>query len=254
MSPLTKNNLVIKFKELGLESNDIVLVHSSFKSFGGVEGGPQTVIDSILEIIGNSGTLIVPTFNFDFCEKDPVFDIINTPSKMGVITELVRNNPNSKRTKDPVYSFSIIGKYANELYKNDVENSYGNNSIFAKLREFNGKIMIVGLSYTNSMTFFHHIEEMQKVEYRFPKEFHGKFINEKREEHHCSITFRVRDINKGVRTELDRMGKILEKENIVKVKKIGKATVKLMNANTVFARTVNELNKNSDILHVIDFD
>ena len=254
MNPLTKDNLISEFKELGLEPNDIVLVHSSFKSFGGVEGGPQTVIDSILEIIGNSGTLIVPTFNFDFCEKDPVFDIINTPSKMGIITELVRNNPNSIRTKDPVYSFSILGKYAKELSQNYVDDSYGKNSIFAKLREFNGKIMIIGLPYTNSMTFFHHVEEMQEVEYRFTKEFHGKYINKEREEEHCRISFRVRDLNRGIKTELDRMGKILENESIVKVKKIGKAVVRIMNASKVFDRTIKELNKNPDILHIIDYD
>ncbi|MBA7555354.1 hypothetical protein ES705_48015 [subsurface metagenome] len=44
--------LVNGVKELGLEKGDVVLVHSSFKSFGGVEGGPQTVIDALLEVLG----------------------------------------------------------------------------------------------------------------------------------------------------------------------------------------------------------
>jgi aminoglycoside 3-N-acetyltransferase len=50
--------LVNGVKELGLEKGDVVLVHSSFKSFGGVEGGPQTVIDALLEVLGEEGTLV----------------------------------------------------------------------------------------------------------------------------------------------------------------------------------------------------
>ena len=53
--------LISEFKDLGLEKGDVVLVHSSYKSFGGVEGGPQTVIDALLSILGEEGTLIVPT-------------------------------------------------------------------------------------------------------------------------------------------------------------------------------------------------
>ena len=46
---LTFNDLILAFSELGVEAGDILLVHSSYKSFGGVEGGPQTVIDSLLD-------------------------------------------------------------------------------------------------------------------------------------------------------------------------------------------------------------
>ena len=60
------DKLVFEFKRIGLSTGDTVLVHSSFKSFGGVEGGPQTVIDALKQVLGVKGTLIVPRFNFDF--------------------------------------------------------------------------------------------------------------------------------------------------------------------------------------------
>ena len=152
------DELVLNFRELGLAKGDVLLVHSSYKSFGGVEGGPQTVIDALKFILSEEGTLIVPTFNYDFCEGVS-YDVKKTPSKMGIISELVRTDLNSKRTFDPVFSFSILGKYRDYLANLRYEHSFGPNSVFAKLRELNAKIMIIGLSYNESVTFFHHIRE-----------------------------------------------------------------------------------------------
>jgi len=240
------NDLVVGFKKLGLKQKDIVLVHSSFKSFGGVMGGPQTVIDALCYVITDMGTLIVPTFNFNFCEGEP-FDVMNTPSQMGVITELVRKNPNSKRTLHPVYSFSIMGKLRDTLSNLNYESSYGKDSIFAKLRDLDGKIMIIGLPYNKSMTFFHHIEEMEGCDYRYFKEFKGQITDYRDTKEGKAIIF-VRDLERGVITQVDKMGKILEKEKIVSIQKIGNSVVRLMKVNDVYKRTVQEMKKNPHIL------
>jgi aminoglycoside 3-N-acetyltransferase len=245
-------DLVNDFVELGLEKDDVILVYSSFASFGGVLGGPQIVIDALLDILGKNGTLIVPTFNFSFSNNKSIFDIKNTPSEMGIISEFVRKTNQSKRTIDPVYSFSILGKLKETLSSISYLNSYGKNSMFAKLREYNAKILMIGLSYTESMTFFHHVEEMQKVDYRYTKEFHGQFVNESGIISPCRISFRVRNLELGVKAEANRMGIILENEKISKIKKIGNSIVKLMNVNEVYDRTIKELKKNPHILYKIN--
>lgn len=239
--------LVLNFQKMGLTSGDIVLVHSSYKSFGGVKGGPQTVIDAIKSIITNEGTLIVPTFNYDFCDGKQ-YDIKKTPSKMGIISEIIRINSDSKRTIDPVFSFSVIGKYRDYLTNLKSVHSFGPNSIFAKLRELDAKIMIIGLSYNKSMTFFHHIEEIVGCDYRYFKEFNGTIINYNNVKQDGKIILFVRDIKRGVENAVDEMGIILEKEGIVKNRVIGKSQIKVMNANDVFKRTVKELKKNPHIL------
>ena len=60
--------LVEGFHELGVAEEDTLLVHSSYKSFGPVDGGPQTVIRALETALGTDkdGTLIMPTFNFEF--------------------------------------------------------------------------------------------------------------------------------------------------------------------------------------------
>ena len=74
----------------------------------------------------------------------------------------LRKNPNSTRTKDPVYSFSIMGNLKEKLGNLDYDSCYGKDSMFAQLRKYNGKILIIGLAYNDSMTFFHHVEELER--------------------------------------------------------------------------------------------
>ncbi len=247
---LTFEELVKEFQILGVEAGDVLLVHSSYKSFGGVDGGPQTIIDALLEVLGNEGTLIMPAFNFDFCKGEP-WDVNETPSHMGIITELVRKDPRSRRVFHPIYSFSIIGKYAEFLTKNRYKSSYERNSVFGKLRELDGKIMVIGLSYNDSMTFFHHVEELEGVDYRYLKTFTGMVTDENGNTREDSFQMLVRDIEKGVETMVDPMGNLAEQNGVIQGRKIGEADVKLMKANEVYEFTVREMRKDPRLLYEV---
>ena len=161
-------DLISGFEEVGLTPGDVVLVHSSYLSFGElneIKGGPQTVINALLTLLTEEGTLIMPTFNFQFCndynEKgEGFFDLDKTPSRMGTLTNLVRKMPNAKRTVNPIYSVAIVGKLSNQLSKINDKNVFGKNSIFGKLHQLNGKIMIIGLSWNEGWT-LHIISKIQ---------------------------------------------------------------------------------------------
>jgi len=247
---LTINKLVHEIESLGLEKGDTLLVHSSYKSFGGVEGGPQAVIDALLEVLGNRGTLIMPTFNFDFCKGKP-WDVRSTPSHMGAITNMVREHPEAKRVFHPIYSFAILGKHAGTLTSEKYKSSFEKKSLFGKLRELDGKILIVGLSYTNSMTFFHHVEENEGVDYRYMKNFTGMVTNELGETSEDTFSMLVRDIEMGVETEVDPMGALMEEAGIVSIRKIGDAIVKLMKADDVYVFTAREMRRDPRLLYEI---
>lgn len=248
---LTFAQLVSEFRALGLCAGDVLLVHSSYKSFGGVEGGPPTVIDALLEVLGPEGTLIMPTFNFDFTKGKP-WDVRSTPSQMGVLTELVRTDPRAKRVFHPIYSFAVIGKYADYLSGLRYKSSYERNSVFGKLRDLDGKIMVIGLSYTNSMTFFHHVEQMEGVDYRFLKQFTGQVTDENGNTYTDTFEMLVRDIDRGVVTEVNPMGALMEQAGIVKIRKIGEADVKLMKANEVYAFTAREMKRDPHLLYYVE--
>src|SRR5215207_5187496 len=248
---LTFEKLVEGFRELGVEDGDTLLVHSSYKSFGEVDGGPETVVRALEVALGADGTLIMPTFNFDFNKGVP-WDVRKTRSKMGALTEVVRMDPRAKRVFHPFYSFSILGKHAEMLGGLRYKSAYERSSVFGKLRDLDGKILVIGLSYNNSMTFFHHIEQMEGVEYRFLKQFTGEVTDEDGKTYTDTFEMLVRDMDKGVITEVNPMGKLMEQAGVIRSTKLGEADVKLMKANEVYEFTAREMKRDPYLLYYIE--
>lgn len=247
---LHKEDIVAKLAELGVCTGDMLLVHSAFNSFGPVIGGPQIVIDALSEAVGKDGTLVMPTFNFDFGKGVP-YDRKNTPSKMGAIGELTRINPHATRIHHPMYSFAVLGKLAPELSLLKNVSAYGTDSLFGELYRRRGKILILGLSYNNSMTFFHHVEEMTGCNYRYMKSFTGDIIYEDGTTKKETYTMFVRDIDAGVHTMVDPAGEKLDQLGLVNKIKIGNCDAKLLKAQDVFNASQIIVKEESYLLHRI---
>jgi aminoglycoside 3-N-acetyltransferase len=231
----------------GLEEGDTVLIHSSMRrtlrhliSLGS-KPEPGLIVDSLLEQIGNSGTLLFPLFNFEFPDTK-YFSINHTPSQMGVLTEFVRKNYSGVRTGHPIYSFYAIGANAPEFSGIDNKSGYGIDSPFARLRQLAGKIGIVDLDDQNSMTSYHHVEEMLSVDYRYFKDFSGEYVNSSSESSEKTYSLFVRDINRGVTTDVNRMGEILWNEGLYKGFREGIGNgLRTIDAQALFDRTSIEI-------------
>ena len=240
---ITKQFLMDEFRSLGMSEGDTIFVHSSYSSLGrapgGVEGGPQTVNEAILEVVGREGTLIQPTFNYDFLKGVP-WDIRTTPSQMGVLTELLRTDPRAKRMFHPIYSMAAIGKHAQELAAHRSTDCFGETTIFKKFRDWDAKILILGLIYSKSITFLHHCEQAAEVNYRFLKEFPGTAIDSDGKPHEVTYTMLVRDVDRGVVLDFEPIGALLDSQ-VVNMKKIGLGDVRLMKCNDVFRVAVKAL-------------
>ncbi|MEE9288441.1 MAG: AAC(3) family N-acetyltransferase [Bacteroidota bacterium] len=121
-------NLVSAFGQTEVKNGDTIMVHSSYKSLGGVEGGAETVIDAFLELVGPDGSVIFPTFNFQSWTETHYFDIKETPSAMGIIGELARQRKAAIRTPHPIYSFAVLGNGKEEFLTCDDKEAFGDNS------------------------------------------------------------------------------------------------------------------------------
>ena len=203
--------LASNWNRCGIDKGDVLLVHSSLKRLlstiendHGVSMSPEDIYRSLLEALGENGTLILPLFNFDF-PKTSFFDIRNTPSQMGTLSEIGRTDKRSVRTGHPIYSFSVIGKRASEFGSIDNYSGYGPDSPFAKLRALDGKIAIIGLDDQFSMTSYHFVEEQNQVDYRYLKEFNGTYVDGDGEESIKKYAIYVRDLERGVTTDVNRM-------------------------------------------------
>lgn len=214
--------LVQNWNRSGLKEGDLVLVHSSLKrllfklkdEFGELIS-PKLIYDSLIKTLGENGTLILPLYNFDF-PNTKYFNFNETPSQMGALTEIGRNQTNAVRTGHPIYSFSVIGKLSNEFEGINNKSGYGKDSPFAKIKELNGKIAIIGLTDQNSMTSYHFVEEQNLVDYRYFKDFTGKYIDKNGNESIKTYSLFVRDLERGVKTDVNRMMDYLWKINAYK--------------------------------------
>src|ERR1700689_413341 len=105
------NQLLDDWHQAGLVAGDTVLIHRILKRTlaQSAQRGQQLTAESVLESFiaagGPTGPLLFPLFNFDFCQGKP-FDIRQTPSQMGLLTELARRHPDAVRTGNPTYSFA----------------------------------------------------------------------------------------------------------------------------------------------------
>ncbi len=210
--------LTNEWKEAGIQEGDVVLLHSNIKrTFKrylklGVRLTPQDILQSFINAVGSSGTLLLPLFNFDFTSGIP-FSINNTPSKMGALTEAARMHQLSVRTGHPIYSFAVIGSKSKQFSNIDNISGYGHDSPFALLRELNGKIAVLDLPDQNSMTFYHYVEEMNRVNYRYYKKFTGSYTDACGDTKLRTYEIFVRDIKKGVLTHVNPAGDLMwEKE------------------------------------------
>ncbi len=59
---LTKKAIIHDLKKLGLERGIAVEVHSSLKSIGFVEGGAQTVINALMDVVSEEGAIVMSAY------------------------------------------------------------------------------------------------------------------------------------------------------------------------------------------------
>ena len=154
---------------LGLPRGGVVLVHSSLSSLGHVPGGAAVVIDGIRDALGPEGTLLMPALSYATVNADnPVFDVLRTPSCVGVIPETFRTMPGVMRSICPTHSVAGIGPLAEKLLGGHHldDTPCGSHSPWRLLPERAGHILFLGCGLRPN-TSMHGIEELARPPYLF---------------------------------------------------------------------------------------
>jgi aminoglycoside 3-N-acetyltransferase len=233
-------SLAQDWRGAGIRQGDVVLVHSSLrrtvKRCVGSEKSEVAaeVLASFQRAVGSGGTLLFPLFNFQFTEG-VAFDMRTTPSQMGVLTETARETAGAIRTGHPIYSFAVIGARAAEFAGIDNFSGYGADSPFGKLRALGGRIAVLDLPDQHSMTYYHHVEEMRGVPYRFHKTFAGDYTDLSGVQSRREYGLFVRDIEKGVKTDVDPMGELLWEQSLYSGDRPGQGSgLRVIDADPMF--------------------
>ena len=180
-----KSDISSALENLHFKNGDIIFLHSNIAFFGTIEKYQskhdilEAILGAIFDVIGTNGTLVVPTFTYSFgsTQKEKIFNVLSSQSKMGMFSEYIRTKTASVRSHDPMFSVSAIGKHAKYFTQDVADECFGNDSFWQRFHQANGKIC--NMNYGLVSTFIHYIEKSLKVDYRNDKKFSGLIIDEK---------------------------------------------------------------------------
>ena len=158
-------------QKLGINEDDAIVVHSSYKALLGnekIDGGPEAVIKILKETV-KSGTLMLPTLSYEYVTvENRAFDIMNTPSCVGILTEVMRKSEGVYRSAHPTHSIAVWGKDAQAITEAHLKDftPVGPNSPLHELKRRKGKIVMLGCGLRPN-TSMHGVEEMVIPEYLY---------------------------------------------------------------------------------------
>lgn len=113
MQTVTKSMIVKALRGLGLKDGIILTAHSSLASFGNVQGGAATIVDALIEIVGETGTLLMPSL-----PAGSPYNFRNTPTGMGAVAEHFRKMRGVMRSLCPCVPAAAYGPRAKEFVEN----------------------------------------------------------------------------------------------------------------------------------------
>ncbi|MGI5958035.1 MAG: AAC(3) family N-acetyltransferase [Massiliimalia sp.] len=246
----TKENLWQNLVDLGLKRDDTVMIHSSIKAIGPVEGGVDTVLDVLMEYFGETGLLLMPTHTWQWMEHPlDLFDPDEMPSCVGFLTEQFRKRPGVLRSLHPTHSIGAYGPRAAEYIQGEetIQTPCGAGGCWAKLSDWNAKVIFLGCPVAKN-TFLHGVEEKKDVPNRLtaqPVEFRMKMPDGtiktcKVKRHYCS---EYPDISKFY-------GKVMPaflKKGIAEQGKFGDAVTVVADAKGMEQLTLEFLDRNIDL-------
>lgn len=163
-----KQDILNALSEVGVTQGQSIMVHTSLSKLGFVCGGPQIVIEALMESVGVDGTIMMPTQSWK--NLDPVTGVhweepeqwwqtirdnwpaynkdITPTNTMGAVAEMFRKWPGVLRSDHPARSVASYGKHAEYLTKDhDLSNIFGEGSPIGKLYELNGYVLLIGVGY-----------------------------------------------------------------------------------------------------------
>lgn len=205
----------------------------------------EAVFKIFYELVGPEGNIIVPTFSYSWGIDSPEkhFDVLNTPSKVGLFPEYFRKRKDTIRTLDPMFSFAIWGKDKEWLSKNKNKTSFGKGSLYEKIHKLNAKLVSFGIK-KHDPTFIHYIEQffhenIESLHYRFIKKFTGTLVNRN---NHKRVKYKdyqfcfSRFLDRHIDLEFDekKIVRDLDKENKLATIEIGNGRICISGCESTF--------------------
>jgi len=243
---ITNNYITNKLTACGIAEGDTVMISCRLPFIGKLATAitfvdlSKIIIENISTLIGEKGTIVVPSYSYSFCMNND-FDQKNTPSTLGDFFETFRQQYAVGRTLDPIFSVCAKGKNTDFLINGPNDNCFGEKSFFGRFHSLpDAKFLLIGLNYHN-ITNFHFVEQINKISYRYIKEFPGKIIMPDGSKVARIQKYFVRNLD--LDYEFKNFFKYIEKNELSRVTKFGNTTIKMIKEKVFFNAVTSLLKK-----------
>lgn len=186
IKPVTKNDILMALKTLGIHSKSKLEVHVSLSAFGFVVNKEYDIIDALIETV-TEGVVIMPAHTSEMTNPrdwgdpsvpDNWFSIIERnrkpfdplcfqPERVGQVAKAFAFYPGVKRTLHPEVSLSIYNRTHDEDWYN---HSFDDRELIHplyKLKNESGKILMMGTDFStcSSIHLTEFMSEYSSLEY-----------------------------------------------------------------------------------------
>ena len=173
---MNRDELRQLIEPLHLRGNHVV-VQTRLASLGHLEGGPAILCEALIEAVGPSGTLMMPTFTHTETVREssanrnpaapshrpiPYHADLPVSPEVGIVAEMFRHMGGVLRSNHPTHSFAAWGRQAREVLSTQRDN----NPLgpLKKLNVMQGQVLLLGTTL-QSATIIHLAEERANVPY-----------------------------------------------------------------------------------------
>jgi len=233
--------LIADLEAAGVKRGDHLMVHASLSKIGFLEHGAQTLVDALKKCVGYEGIILMPTspiasLQFDYVRQNPTFDVMNTPSAMGAVSEYFRKSERVTRSLHPTEAVAAWGENSNDYIKDHAqkETPYHWDSPYGKLIQKKGKILYIGVKLSNAGTHLHTLEDAFDVGVPVYSDevFNLKVITEDKAE--LWVKTKVHNPVYSLKRRCDELFPLFLAHNACFQTKIGSAATWVFDAETMF--------------------
>lgn len=170
----TKKDIIAQLEQMGAPRDSVVLMHSSLRSVGAIEGGAQALLDAMVEYFTAEGGLFcVPTHTWGFMNEEITLDVTSSRNCLGAFSTVAAEDGRGIRSDNATHSMVVFGDRERALRFIADEWQVGSGtapeSCYGKIYSEGGSILLVGVGH-NRNTYLHSVSELLGMQNRLAAE------------------------------------------------------------------------------------
>lgn len=173
----------------GIAKSDTVLIHTSMRALGEVEGGCDGLIDAFISYLSD-GLFIIPTHTWaDVNPDNPCYDVCDSIPCIGALPKVAAKRPDGVRSLHPTHSVAAFGKRAAEFVKGEevAKSPCQTGGVWQRLLEERAKVLLIGVGL-NRNTYIHAIDEMLNLEGRLAEPIRIKITDSRKNVYYTDLS------------------------------------------------------------------